>query len=80
MTLDVKDGAIGALAKRQSILVTASGSGLSREIRYVLREKRTMYVTCEPHLADPVTHANGNVYIDIPNDLDSTAFLVTFLY
>lgn len=78
VTLDVKDGAIGALAKRQSILVTASGSGLSREIRYVLREKRTMYVTCEPHLLDPVTHANGNVYIDIPNDLDSTAFSLHF--
>lgn len=78
VTLDVKDGAIGSLAKRQSILVTAAGSGLSREIRYVLREKRTMYVTCAPHLLDPVTHANGDVHIDIPNDLDSTAFPLQF--
>lgn len=72
-------GTIGALAKRQSILVTAAGSGLSREIRYVLREKETMYVTCAPHLLDPVTHANGDVHIDIPNDLDSTAFPLHFL-
>lgn len=72
-------GTIGALAKRQSILVTAAGSGLSCEIRYVLREKKTMYVTCAPHLLDPVTHANGDVHIDIPNDLDSTAFPLHFL-
>ncbi len=78
VTLDVKDGALGALAKRQSIMVTAAGSGLSREIRYVLREKRTMYVTCDPHLLDPVTHANGDVHIDIPGDLDSTAFPLHF--
>ncbi len=76
-------GTIGSLVKRQSIMVTATdGSGLSREIRYVLREKRTMYVHCDPKNLDGAAdsvHVEANVYIDIPNDIDSTAFPLQFL-
>ena len=73
-------GTIGSLVKRQPIMVTATdGSGLSREIRYVLRQKRTMHVTCAPKVLNQIVHANGDVHIDIPNDLDSTAFPLQFL-
>ena len=73
-------GTIGSLVKRQPIMVTATdGSGLSCEIRYVLREKRTMYVHCNPKLLDSAALVNANVYIDIPNDLDSTVFSLQFL-
>ncbi len=76
-------GTIGSLVKRQSIMATATdGSGLSREIRYVLREKRTMYVHCDPKNLDGAAdsvHVEANVYIDIPNDIDSTAFPLKFL-
>ena len=78
VTLDVT-GTIGSLAKRQAVTVIAPGTGLSREIRYVLRQKRTMHVTCAPKVLNQIVHANGDVHIDIPNDLDSTAFPLQFL-
>lgn len=78
VTLDVT-GTIGSLAKRQAVTVIAPGTGLSCEIRYVLRQKRTMHVTCAPKVLNQIVHANGDVHIDIPNDLDSTAFPLQFL-
>lgn len=78
VTLDVT-GTIDLLAKRQAVTVIAPGTGLSREIRYVLRQKRTMHVTCAPKVLNQIVHANGDVHIDIPNDLDSTAFPLQFL-